>query len=590
MAQRKTLVLLFLVSNHFLFVLEATQHCPDNCYTKAATSCRCPRPNGMRSPCSWVGNGGVYIFPAGAFRALRHLNHLHLVDNRISRIEPDTFLGLDKLVALLLDKNAISTIPQHAFRGLPRLHVLRLPQNRLTSVPVSALLDLRVHLYLMADLQMNHITTIDKDVARLSQANRLNLRIGYNKLRCDKNLTWFICSMHDLPFISGFDSLKCASPPDLHGTNITTLENNLCQTNNEISQQEIVSKPFSEPSMTTLSRDVISTGPQILKTYPYSETILTKGYNVTEILHNIPVSEYTTQVDYVIILGKDPTINEGVNITYITNMIIAGVVPPLVLVIAVVLTIRKLCRSTDSSHYIRSDEEATDNIEPYAITYADSTELEGHGRNSTTSGRLTPLCNKTPEDYYTIQPYAVAYDQDPGSEIQPYGVAYDDRLGPQLQSQAGVSIDDLEKDDNYVIQPYAVGYPDSPQAPRDRAAADLTPLTNGTNEQPTNVKQPVVQSLSTDDDISPNLENDEPENGDTVGNGKGPYGMYEENEISGMQFKSSAQAKKHSACSTYNPSDGRIQCQTSGQSVLYEYKGIDTGLPHNQPETTDVCY
>ncbi|XP_019635167.1 PREDICTED: uncharacterized protein LOC109478118 [Branchiostoma belcheri] len=589
MVQRKALVLLLLVSNRLLFVLEAAQ-CPENCYSKVVTSCRCPDPNGESSPCSWVGNGGTYSFPVcldaiptdlptetvtvliehltspklieqsfqnlpilirlhylnirqsnvstiqpGAFRVqgLRHLNHLYLIDNLISRLEPGTFLGLGKLVALLLDKNMISSISKHAFRGLPQLWVLRLSQNRLTSVPVNALLDLKFNPLLLANVQRNHITTIDKDVMRLllGQTRGLNLDIRHNKLRCDKDLTWFICNLPDLPQITKSNFLKCASPPDLRGTNLTTLENELCQTDEDRTQQETESKPFTEQSMTTASRN---------------DTIPTEGH--TEMSLNSSVSEHTTQINYVINFGGNPVINDGVNMM-VTAIITAVTVPPLlVLAIGVILFIIKVYLGTDLPHHAvptGSNGEGTrrtetDDIEPYAVAYDDSVlPGVGHDRNSTTSGRPTPARNKTPEDNYTIQPYAVTYDEQPGS---------------QLQSHTEASNDDLEQDDNYEIQPYAVGYPDSPQAERGRADADLPTLENsGTDEQATNGKG----SFLAEDDIRPNFEAGEAQTeGDPTGDGDGPYGMDGGDESQEMQqYKSGSQATKHSACSAYNPHD-----------------------------------
>ncbi|XP_019641237.1 PREDICTED: uncharacterized protein LOC109482835 [Branchiostoma belcheri] len=613
MVQRGTLIFLLLVYNRLIFVLKAAK-CPENCHTKAANSCRCPDPNWKSSPCSLVGHGGPYNFPAcldaiptdfsrgtvsvliqhlssptlleesfqnlpfllhlsirmsnvstiqpGAFRGLRHLTHLYLVDNRVSGIEPDTFIGIGKLRVLLLEKNAISAISQHGFRGLAQLRVLRLSGNRLTSVPVTALLDLRASVYV--DLQRNHIATIDRDVVRLKYIKGLNLKIRDNKLRCDKDLTWFICSLPDLPYISGAEFLKCASPPDLFGASLTTMEIELCKTKTDRPQQEIGSKPFSEHSTTTESRNVHSS-PHIPTTHPYSDSIPTEEY--TEIL---TVSEHTTQMDNVNDFGEDPVIKKDVNITLvmITALITAVVVPPLlVLTMTALLFILKLCRGTDLPHHDGSYEEATssktdNNIEPYAVSYADSAELKGHDRNSTTN-RLP-----SPDDSHTIEPYQVTYD---------------DQTGSQLQSNAADSVDDPAQEDNYEAQPYAVGYPeDSPQATRSRAEASLTPQENGTDGRATDFKRPVVQSLTNDESKDSEDEEEEGES-DSTGDGKGPYGKDEGHQVPGgvgLQYQSGSQANKGGACSVYNPPDGRIQTSGHHQSVLYEDERVDTGLPH----------
>eukprot|EP00058_Branchiostoma_floridae_P002134 XP_002587622.1 hypothetical protein BRAFLDRAFT_96462 [Branchiostoma floridae] len=326
MVGRNALVCLLLVSNHLLLVPEAAQRCPDDCFTRVAFSCRCPNPNGKGSSSSWVGHGGTYVFPVCldaiqtdfpretqtvfiehlssstllkqslyhlrlehlsirksnvsaiqpmAFRGLPYLGHLYLPDNRISRLEADTFLGLVKLHMLILEKNRISAVSQHAFRGLHLLKHLRLSHNRLTSVPVGALL--RPESLWIADLQMNHITTIGRDVVRLSRNQRLSLQIGHNKLRCDKNLTWFICTLPYLPFISQHDVLRCTFPPELSGTSLTAMRKYLCQTSTERPQRGIGSKPFSEPSLTPTSTIMGSTSPQIFNAHPYSDAIQTIG-------------------------------------------------------------------------------------------------------------------------------------------------------------------------------------------------------------------------------------------------------------------------------------------------------------------------
>eukprot|EP00058_Branchiostoma_floridae_P017846 XP_002603335.1 hypothetical protein BRAFLDRAFT_71372 [Branchiostoma floridae] len=468
MAGRKALFWLLLVSNHLLLVPEAAQRCPDDCFTRVVFSCRCPNPNGKGSSCSWVGHGGTYVFPVcldaiptdfpretqsiiiehlssstlleqsfqnlrierlnhlnirksnvsaiqpRAFFGLSYLSHLYLADNRISRLEADTFLGLVNLYILILEKNTISTISQHAFRGLRLLQHLRLSKNRLTSVPVDALL--QPESLWAADLQMNHITTIDRDVVRLSRHQYVGLQVGHNKLTCDKNLTWLVCSLSNLTFISQRGALRCAFPPELSGTNLITMKKYFCQTSTERPQRGIGSTTFSEPSLTPTSRMIDSTSPHIFNTHPYTDTIPTESY--TEMAHTMPITEHTTQMEYVIILEGKLFINEDVN--YAIAIVSAVVVP--LSVAAAVLSIFKLCSGTDLPHEQGTSTRAeTHSIQPYAVAYADKVELRGPDGSSTTSGQNIPARDRIPiEDNYTIQPYAVAY----GEDIQPYAVAH----------------------------------------------------------------------------------------------------------------------------------------------------------------------
>eukprot|EP00058_Branchiostoma_floridae_P025478 XP_002610968.1 hypothetical protein BRAFLDRAFT_96309 [Branchiostoma floridae] len=587
MVGRKALVWLLLASNHLvLLVPEAAQRCPDDCFTRVAFSCRCPNPNGKGSPCSWVGHGGTYVFSVcldaiptdfptetqsvmiehlssstlleqsfyhlrigrletlsirqsnvsalqpRAFCGLQHLSHLYLPDNRISRLEADTFLGLVKLHVLILEKNRISTVSQHAFRGLPLLKHLRLSHNRLTSVPVGALL--QPESLLAVDLQMNHITKIGRNVVRLTRHEHLTLQIGQNKLRCDKNLTWFVCSLSYLSFISHRGVLRCAFPPELSGTYISTMRKKFCQTTTERPQREIGPETFSEPSLTPTSRIMDSRSPQIFNNHPYNDVIPTEGY--TEMPQTMPVTERTTQMDYVILLMEKLFINEDVHINYIIAMVSAVVVPLLlVLATASLLFILRLCcpaRPEDNcaiQPYVVAygEDLGSSDIQPYTVAHNEDPgpPLQSHAAatcfgSSATSGRNIPARDKTPEDNCTIQPYAVAYGEDPGLDIQPYAVAHNEDPGPQLQSRATASCtDDQEQGDNYKIQPYAVGYPDSPQAAGSSAEAqDSKSLENGSDEPTANVNQPIVQSedrlLSTDDDIQPEYGDDEVGKGD----------------------------------------------------------------------------
>eukprot|EP00058_Branchiostoma_floridae_P025479 XP_002610969.1 hypothetical protein BRAFLDRAFT_96308 [Branchiostoma floridae] len=702
MVGRKALVWLLLVSNHLvLLVPEAAQRCPDGCFTRVAFSCRCPNPNGKVSNCSWVGHGGTYVFPVcldaiptdfsretqsvmiehlsgssstlleqsfhhlrfgrletlsirqsnvsaiqpRTFCGLQHLSHLYLPDNRISRLEAETFLGLVKLQVLILEKNKISTVSQHAFQDLHLLKHLRLSHNRLTSVPVDALL--RPGALWAADLQMNHITTIYRDALRLTRNKFLSLQIGNNTLRCDKNLTWFICSLSNLTFISERVLMSCASPPELSGTNLIAMRQFFCQTSAERSQRRIGSKTFSEPSLIPTSRIMDSRSSQLFNTRPNSDAIPTEGY--AEMPQTMPVTKRTTQMDYVILLAGGPFVNEDANITYIIAMVSAVVVP--LSVTAAVLFILILCCGTDLPHeQATSTETETSDIQPYAVAYANSAELRGSDGSPNTSGRNVPVLGKTPEDNCTIQPYAVAYAEDPGSDIQPYAVAYSEDPGPQLQCHAAARcINDQEQVDNYKIQPYAVGYPDPQEDARGCAEAqDSKSLENGSDEQTGNVNQPSVQSedrrLSTDDDIQPEYGDNEAGRGDDpTSHGKGPYRMDEGNDIApeaigmqygsgsqhavpndcsarasharilfnpiqqnvnvtpldGMQYDSGSQhavADEYSARSSqarilFNPPDGQLQCQTRGHSLLYEQELMGAAPPHHDLGTTeDSCH
>eukprot|EP00058_Branchiostoma_floridae_P018314 XP_002603803.1 hypothetical protein BRAFLDRAFT_86634 [Branchiostoma floridae] len=460
MAHSEALVLLLLVSNYVLFVHVAAPMCPKNCLGYDENNdgdieyCRCPNEHGTGAPCGWVGHGGIYSYPVcldaiptdfakqtpsiyierlrsstlkersfpsiprlrqlkiersniseiqrGAFRGLPLVQSLMLDDNRISSLEPDAFLGLEKLTVLVLNKNMLSVLPQHVFRGLPLMFSLTLENNLLRSVPVDALLQpmaLRG-----VNLRYNRITVIDSDVMTLQQNQRLRVLIGNIKVRCDK---WFICNHQSLYHLSFHPVMTCASPADLNGIRPINIKKDICQSTTYRSQQ-----------YTAFTTGVTA----------YNKTTVIEAYT------EVPFSEHTTQRDYIVILGGHLMINNADNSTYISAMINAVVVP--LLLVSVVLLIFTFCCGTDLTHNnvpTGTDGETSagdHNIQPYAVAYADSSELQGSdsaaGKRSTSAGAE----GNAPDDNCTIQPYAAAYAEDPGSEIQPYAVAYDEETGP----------------------------------------------------------------------------------------------------------------------------------------------------------------
>eukprot|EP00058_Branchiostoma_floridae_P022925 XP_002608415.1 hypothetical protein BRAFLDRAFT_96555 [Branchiostoma floridae] len=508
MAKSKALVWLCLVSYHVLFVLTVAQPCPNNCFVDNESSanllaCRCPQKSGAMSACSWAGHGGMYSFPIclktiptdfikrtrsifiehlcsstlqqrafskvshlhllkiqrsnvskvqrWAFMGLPLLQSLHLQDNRIIILEPDAFLGLDKLNHLYLDKNMISFLSHQAFRGLPLLDSLWLENNLLRSVPTVSLLQPRTLRYVY--LENNRISVIDSKVMPLQQNQRVRLLMGKIKVQCDE---WFICNQRRLYHLSFHPLLTCASPADLKGLFPSNIRKGICQTTTYRPHQMNRSTQHKEMSVTTVTTNVVSTGPQITNSSLYHETIVTEDY--TEIYPtDMTASKHTTAIDIIVLLEGDPVISEDVN-----SFIAIAFCVPLLLVLATVsaFLVCEFCSGTEpAAHDVapEADEEAppntAGNIEPYAVTYADPEELQGSEGNSATDIRPAPPCDKTPETTCTIKPYAVAYAEDEGAGIQPYAVAYDEEPGPQIQCHRETSIGDQEQDDNYKIKP-----------------------------------------------------------------------------------------------------------------------------------------
>eukprot|EP00058_Branchiostoma_floridae_P014466 XP_002599954.1 hypothetical protein BRAFLDRAFT_74077 [Branchiostoma floridae] len=286
MLRCEAVVLFLLVSTQPQFMPAATQGCPGSCKTDILGhrkfACNCPYYKRKdESPCIWIGYGGktyssdqcmnavptgfregtqvirmkhlrsptllersfpnisslqtlriersnVSTIQPGAFRGLPSVDHLSLPNNRISRLDSDTFLGLEVLASLYLHMNAISSISRDAFRGLPCLSNLQLSHNRLTSLPVEPLLKLKALKTIHS--RRNRISTIYSNVVYLNHNQCLSIELGGNRLRCDKNLTWFVCNLQYLKHITDRHFLRCESPARIRGTFLTTMRNYMCRT------------------------------------------------------------------------------------------------------------------------------------------------------------------------------------------------------------------------------------------------------------------------------------------------------------------------------------------------------------------------
>ncbi|CAH1239307.1 SLITRK6 [Branchiostoma lanceolatum] len=350
----------------------------------------------------WIQRSNVSSIRPGAFRGLSFLRELRLVDNRISRLEPDAFLGLETLEHLFLDKNAISAMSQYAFRGLPHLATLHLTNNRLTSLPVNVLLQPTA--LTMADLRNNSITTIDSDVTRFKR--NLRFRIEDNVLRCDGNLTWFICNLPHLKQISNRNNLTCASPGDVQGTALSAMRKDVCPTTTAALPPSTENRSRIESVNQDTSNVSISS--------PYNETIPAEdGSERSATKDNEPVSRQTTEMDHVIILpGGDPITNKNDDSTYILAMTSAVAVPLLFVLASVgVLFIYKRWREAslaDHNEPTRRDDEPTSpetdrslEIEPYAVTYAEGKQASDNSADRETNPAAQ---NQISGDDNTIQP------------------------------------------------------------------------------------------------------------------------------------------------------------------------------------------
>ncbi|KAI8515941.1 hypothetical protein Bbelb_067540, partial [Branchiostoma belcheri] len=542
MAGNKALLyFLLVVSNQLLLVSAPASRCPNSCRSYSVNSfgrkrvtCYCPDKNWVGSPCSWIGYGGTYRFPAcldaiptgfvkgtlsifikhlrsstisewsfpnspevqylsiresnvstvqpGAFQGLPLVKDLSLSDNRISSLEPDTFLGLERVTNLYLNRNAISIISQHAFRSLPLLAKLWLRENRLRSVPVNALLPLSA--LKVAGLETNHITTIDSQVLRLSHNRALQLFLAKNPLKCDANLTWFICHLPELDHIFDRDILMCASPANLSGILLATVRKDISQTNTGWSPQDIRSERCDETSTATgphtsqrLYNDTIPTE------MPYTNATPGSEYQATT------TSQATTGTDIVTLPSFGPILTEEDD-SYHVNAIIMAVAVPLLMVLAsaVVVCLYERCHSTGMARHNAPAE-----------TDGNSTPSD---RDSVTGRRPSPVKDQTSEGNDDIEPYAVSYMDVSGKgkngKLAPYATTSFANIKPTEPDN-----NDIQPiEDNDDIEPYAVSYMDvSGKGKNGKLAPYAT--TSFANIQPTEPDNDDIQPIEENDDIEP---------------------------------------------------------------------------------------
>ncbi|XP_078679022.1 uncharacterized protein LOC144914741 [Branchiostoma floridae x Branchiostoma belcheri] len=551
MLRIEALVLVLLVSSHLISAISPPLLCPDVCHTsdeygvgwdkKKGLFCTCPREDIKNvRPCSWIGyevrvtypvclntiptdfdreTRSIYIkhlrsatvversflhvpnlhllkiersnvstIQPGAFHGLSSVERLFLNGNRISSLEAYTFLGLKKLEYLYLQRNRISTISHHAFYGLPDIETLRMSQNYLSSVPVEALLPLKQ--LMIANLHGNVITTIDSKARRLNQIPSLFLMVGLNKLRCDEKLTWFICNLQQLTFVSFRKALKCQSPANLRETSLIERAKSVCQTKHtdgRSSSQEIASEMYNE----TIPTEDTDTD------VPYTNVRTSKIFSVQSFtkMPDVTVHEQTNfKADVVIpVQGNSIPNDEEGWISYFAVITVAFAVPFLILLaslmVVFVLNRRRRKRlprpnvtpGTNNAESSSPDTGGSHRIEPYAVAYMDSEEL-----------RATVRTRNRPSEDDAIQPYAVAYmyANVPGrggvGKHPPSAGTNGERLQlpPSARARNNASqsgndhrilqcattpVDNQDQDDSYETQPYAIGYPDIRLPPSARA-------------------------------------------------------------------------------------------------------------------------
>ncbi|KAK2582540.1 hypothetical protein KPH14_004833 [Odynerus spinipes] len=160
-------------------------------------------------------NAGIHKIHADSFRDMRILVEIDLSDNHVRSLEPDTFLGNERLRILILSGNPLGMLKSHQFPVLQHLRNLELQRCSLTEIHGQAFMRL-VGLESLR-LDSNELEYLEASV--ISSLPRLKtLTLDGNRWSCDCRLrgfrTWLIpetpSKLYSVPQL-------CSTPPRLEG-------------------------------------------------------------------------------------------------------------------------------------------------------------------------------------------------------------------------------------------------------------------------------------------------------------------------------------------------------------------------------------
>ncbi len=137
------------------------------------------------------GNADITSLAPNVFKENSHCIYLLLAWNRIDKISPWAFTGLNALKRLFLQHNRIKALENGTFSGLTGLERLDLSFNYVHVIDTGTFSELAIQNSLHLDLANNALESLSRSIFASSlEAERIEFGLSGNPLECDKDLCW----------------------------------------------------------------------------------------------------------------------------------------------------------------------------------------------------------------------------------------------------------------------------------------------------------------------------------------------------------------------------------------------------------------